>query len=128
MGLGIVDQVLLALAVLMAKHMIADFVLQTGYQWRNKGIYGHPGGLVHAGLHAILTPLVFLVLPPHVPAIAAGIMGGEFLIHYHLDWLKEQFVKSQNVDPTSDVFWRAIGLDQLAHGLTYLAIVKLLVA
>jgi hypothetical protein len=71
---------------------------------------------------------VFLVLQPKTQVVAAAIVGGEFLLHYHLDWIKEQFVKSQNVDPNSAVFWRAIGMDQLAHGLTYLAIVKVLLA
>jgi hypothetical protein len=57
--------VLLALAatvVLMSKHAVADFYLQTPYQYLNKGKYGHPGGIIHAGIHVALTPLVCLAL------------------------------------------------------------------
>ena len=36
-----------------AKHFLCDFVLQSAYQYRNKGIYGHPGGILHAGLHGL---------------------------------------------------------------------------
>src|SRR3970040_1352534 len=55
---------LAAVAVLMFKHAVADFYLQTSYQYLNKGKYGHPGGIIHAGIHAALTPLVYLVLLP----------------------------------------------------------------
>jgi hypothetical protein len=39
---------LAAVAVLMVKHAVADFYLQTPYQFLNKGKYGHPGGFIHA--------------------------------------------------------------------------------
>ena len=55
---------LAAVAVLLVKHAVADFYLQTPYQYLNKGIYGHPGGLLHSGIHVALTPLVYLVLVP----------------------------------------------------------------
>ena len=54
---------LIVVALLLAKHFICDFVLQTPYQIRNKSIYGHPGGLLHAGIHAAATALVLLGLP-----------------------------------------------------------------
>jgi kynureninase len=41
---------LAAVAVLMLKHAVADFYLQTPYQYLNKGTYGHPGGFIHAGM------------------------------------------------------------------------------
>jgi hypothetical protein len=56
--------VLAAVAVLLVKHAVADFYLQTPYQYLNKGIYGHPGGLLHSGIHVALTPLVYLVIVP----------------------------------------------------------------
>ena len=37
------------LLLLALKHFIADALLQRPYQYLNKGIYGHPGGIVHAG-------------------------------------------------------------------------------
>ncbi len=48
---------LAAIAILMVKHAVADFFLQTPYQYCNKGTYGHPGGFLHAGIHVALTPL-----------------------------------------------------------------------
>ncbi len=120
--------ILLALAVLMVKHTVADFFLQMPYQYLNKGVYGHPGGLLHAGIHTLLTLPVFLVLTPAATALIALVPAGEFVIHYHVDWLKEQMVKRKGWNAETKGFWWALGLDQLAHMLTYLAIVALLLA
>ena len=57
------------------------------YQWRNKGFYGHPGGLLHAGIHLVLTLPVFLLLIPPSLAFAAAVVAGEYIVHYHIDWL-----------------------------------------
>ncbi len=123
--------VLLALAavgVLMFKHAVADFYLQTPFQYLNKGTYGHPGGFVHAGIHVALTPLVYLVLLPGSLLMAGAIALGEFLVHYHVDWLKEQVTHRNGLTPQNPGFWYALGTDQLVHGLTYLGIVAALVA
>jgi hypothetical protein len=119
---------LAAVAVLMCKHAVADFYLQTAYQYCNKGIYGHPGGFIHAGIHVALTPLAYLVLVPGSLLIAGGIALGEFLLHYHIDWLKEQITHGNAWTPQNRGFWYALGTDQLIHGLTYLAIVAVLIA
>jgi hypothetical protein len=44
------------------KHFVADGILQTNYQYANKGKWGHPGGLIHAGNHGLFTFPCF-VLP-----------------------------------------------------------------
>lgn len=119
---------LLALAVLMTKHTAADFLLQTPYQYLNKGIYGHPGGLLHAGIHIVLTIPVFLVLTPAFATLVPAVLAGEFVVHYHVDWIKEQAVKRGGWDQETAQFWWALGLDQLAHMLTYLAMVAILLA
>jgi hypothetical protein len=120
--------ILAAVAILLFKHAIADFYLQSAYQYLNKGKYGHPGGIIHAAIHIALTPLVYLVLLPGSLLIAAGIAAGEFLVHYHLDWLKEQITQRNGLTPQDRGFWCALGTDQFLHGLTYLAIVAVLVA
>ncbi|GBE43888.1 MAG TPA: DUF3307 domain-containing protein [Rhizobiales bacterium] len=120
--------ILLAFVVLAVKHTIADYFLQTSYQYGNKGIYGHPGGLIHAGFHALLTLPVFLVLPPSSLALAAAIITGEFVLHYHLDWSKEQLVKRYRLTQKDALFWNLFGLDQLFHLLTYVAIIAILVS
>jgi len=119
---------LAAVAVLMLKHAAADFFLQTSYQCRNKGIYGHPGGLFHSGIHVALTPLVYLVIAPASLLLAASIAVGEFLVHYHVDWLKEQFAARKGWSPQDRGFWQALGTDQFVHGLTYIVIVGVLAA
>jgi hypothetical protein len=112
----------------MFKHAVADFFLQTPYQYLNKGTYGHPGGILHSGIHVALTPLVYLVLAPVSLALAAGLAAGEFLAHYHIDWLKEQIVRRNYWSMHDRRFWYALGTDQFIHGLTYLLIVGVLVA
>ena len=118
---------LAAVAILMLKHAIADFYLQTPYQYLNKGIYGHPGGLIHAGIHVALTPLVYLVLLPGSLLMAGAIALGEFLLHYNIDWGKEQITRRNGWTAQDRGFWHALGTDQLLHGLTYLAIVAVLI-
>lgn len=119
---------LAALAVLMFKHAVADFFLQSPYQYLNKGTYGHPGGIIHSAIHVALTPLVYLVLAPGSILLAAAIAGGEFLAHYHIDWLKEQIVRGNGWATQDRGFWYALGTDQFVHGLSYLLIVGILVA
>ncbi|MBI1384296.1 MAG: DUF3307 domain-containing protein [Rhizobiales bacterium] len=118
---------LLAIAYLSFKHAIADFVLQIGYMHRNKGRYGHPGGILHAFVHALLTAPVFLIVPASQELMGA-ILAGEFVLHYHLDWMKEQITKGAGWTPVDAPFWYAIGVDQFLHMLTYIAITGLLIA
>jgi hypothetical protein len=110
--------------LLAVKHFLFDFVLQTSYQVKNKGKFGHPGGILHSGLHAAGTAFVlFIMAAPG--AILVAIVVAEFLVHYHIDWGKDQitrrFATGQNA-----FFWQMIGLDQLLHQLTYLAIAAIL--
>jgi len=118
--------VLAAVGVLMLKHAAADFFLQTPFQYCNKGIYGHPGGFLHAGIHVALTPLVYLLVAPASLLLAASIALGEFVVHYHIDWAKEQITRRAGYTPQTPHFWHALGIDQLLHGLTYLVIVGVL--
>jgi hypothetical protein len=118
---------LVGVLILLFKHLVFDFFLQAAYQYRNKGIYGHPGGILHAGLHALGTTPVFLWIVPS-KALAAAIMVGEFVAHYHIDWTKEQVNKRMQLTPDHAPFWWTLGVDQFLHGATYVAIVALLMA
>ena len=120
------DWLLLGLAYLAFKHAIADFFLQTRYQWANKGRYGHPGGLLHAGIHVVFSLPILLILPPPNQTYGLAVLAAEFLVHYHCDWTKEKIVKVNGWTFTNDAFWRAMGVDQLVHGLTYIAMVRAL--
>lgn len=114
---------LLLLVLLQVKHFLFDFLFQTSYQLANKGTYGHPGGLLHAALHGLGTLVVLAVLTVP-PAWIAVIVIGECVVHYHLDWAKER-IMALRAGPQDAVFWRMIGLDQMLHQLTYLAIAAL---
>jgi hypothetical protein len=118
---------LVGVLILLVKHLVFDYFLQTAYQVQKKGIYGHPGGILHSGLHALGTTSVFLWIPPSL-SLGAAIIVGEFLVHYHLDWAKEQIVRRMKWTPQQVFFWWALGIDQFLHNLTYLAIIALLVA
>lgn len=120
------SMVLVALAYLLVKHTVADFVLQTRYQFANKYIYGHAGGALHAAIHVLLTMPIFLLLPPASLATVATVAAGEFLIHYHVDYFKELAVQRLRLNTGDAGYWWALGFDQLLHQMTYLAIVAYL--
>lgn len=116
---------LILMTSLLVKHAIADYALQTAFMFKNKGRYGHPGGLLHALLHLALTAPVLLLLTSLSPMHIALILGAEFIIHYHIDWSKEQICAHRTLDPECRMFWVLHGLDQLLHGLTYIGIVAI---
>lgn len=120
--------ILVAVTILMLKHAVADFYLQSSYQYLNKGTYGHPGGIIHSAIHVALTPLVYLVIAPASLLLVLGIAASEFVLHYHIDWLKEQIVRGNGWTMQDRGCWYALGTDQFVHGLTYLALVAVLVA
>jgi len=105
-------------ALFQLKHYLFDFLFQTGYQLRNKGTYGHPGGILHSGLHGLGSILPMLILAPPVWLIVLLVIG-EFLVHYHVDWLKERVVKQRGWTVNDFGFWQALGIDQMVHHLTY---------
>ena len=45
--------------------------------------------MLHGAIHVTLTPFVYLVIAPTL-LLALGIAASEFLLHYHIDWLKKQ--------------------------------------
>ncbi len=120
------DMLLACLAYFAVKHAIADYFLQTRYQWANKGRYGHPGGLLHAAIHVVFSAPALLILPPPSLNFGLGLLAAEFVVHYHCDWTKEQVVKRMGLTFADNAFWRAMGVDQLVHGLTYIAMVRAL--
>ena len=120
-----VHLLLIALAVLATKHVAFDFFLQSLEQIRNKRIYGHPDGLIHAAGHAAGTCLAFFVITPSI-GVAIGIVIAEFIIHYHIDWLKEVIGFRMKLLPEQRTFWWLFGIDQWLHQLTYIGIAVVL--
>lgn len=114
-------ELLLIFTLLIVKHFIVDFPLQTKYQWSNKGTYCHPGGILHSGLHGIGT---YLCLFWYAPIAAVYLAFADMVIHYHVDWAKMNLNAKMGWGPnTHEEFWWLLGLDQLLHYLTYVVIV-----
>ena len=80
------NTVFLPLFWLFVKHFICDFPLQA-YPWmyRNKGTYGHLGGVAHASIHAAGTAMV---LAPFIGLAALKFALIDAIVHYHIDWAK----------------------------------------
>jgi len=107
---------LLTLFLLFTKHLVIDFFLQRPYQYLNKGTYGHPGGILHAGLHGLAT---WAILGP----LAAII---DTVVHYHIDWAKIKLNTKFELKPdNSEKYWWLLGIDQYLHSLTYLFLIML---
>jgi hypothetical protein len=117
--------VLAVLLYLQVKHFLCDYPLQNHYQLQNKGTYGHPGGIIHSGLHAIFTIPIFLIIPTTF-LIGAAIIVGEFIIHYNVDWTKQQLMERMGWKSMDREFWWGIGADQFVHHVTYIGIAAVL--
>jgi|GEM_PF-99029 len=122
-----VTLLLWSLVLFEVKHFLCDFVLQTAYLYRNKGIYGHRAGFIHAGLHA-LGSLPAILLLSRDPGLIAAILAAEFLIHYHVDWSKLYLDKHFRLGINQSLYWAIFGADQLLHQLTYVGILAVLAA
>ena len=116
---------LLIVSGLLTKHFIVDFPLQVPYHYKNKGTYGHLGGIQHALLHGIATWLVFVVvlgLTGAMTALIAGLI--DFVVHYHIDWAKMNLNKKLGWGPTThEEFWWLLGADQFLHHVTYIVLI-----
>ena len=112
---------LILLILLQIKHWYIDFVDQDMVEVNHKGIYGHWLGMRHSFKQGIGTAACvgLVVGPAYWPAsILTGIIDG--FLHYHIDWAKMNW---GNRDMKTPSFWAHLGLDQMAHQLTYIAIV-----
>jgi hypothetical protein len=118
------EPVLLAMLIFQIKHFLCDFALQTTNQVRNKGRYLHMGGITHAGLHTIGSiPALLVLVLSRAPALIAGLLLAEFLIHYHTDWAKAQMDRALRLNDTTSLYWTIFGSDQLIHQLTYIGMI-----
>lgn len=114
--------ILWAMLAFQLKHFLCDFVLQTLSQAQNKRIYGHIAGITHAGTHAIFSIPALLILGVDVRGLIVLVIG-EFLVHYHTDWLKARTDHARPDAGQDHVYWMLFGLDQLIHQLTYIAMI-----
>ncbi|MGR3364522.1 MAG: DUF3307 domain-containing protein [Maritimibacter harenae] len=117
--------ILFVILLLQVKHFFADYALQTVWMIRNKGNYGHPGGLAHAGLHGVFT-FVVLIVTGFDPVLSALVSVGEIVIHYHIDYAKDRITRMRKPDPNRREYWVFHGLDQFCHQATLVGVVAVL--
>ena len=108
------------LLLLQIKHWYIDFVNQSTLEIESKKIYGDVFGVHHSVKHGVATTVcvtVVLGLPGFLLALIMGILDS--IVHYHIDYTKSCYGCA---DRDNKLFWNHFGLDQLAHQLTYIAI------
>lgn len=111
---------ILCLVFLMIKHWYIDFVNQSSKEIANKGKYLNWTGMQHSLKHGIATASVFAFFAPSGLAIILGLL--DFALHYHIDWIKMNYGCQ---DMKQKEFWHHLGLDQLAHNLTYIILIAM---
>lgn len=118
------NDLLLLFLLFTIKHFVVDFPLQGEFQWKNKGTYGHLGGILHALLHTVATFIILIFFVNIWWSFLFSILDG--LIHYHIDFLKMKINQITGWRADKDPqFWWLLGLDQFLHYLTYILIVFL---
>ncbi len=118
-------EILLLLTLLQIKHWYADFKIQTYMQTVKKGVWLHPVGISHSCDHiwgTLVVLLAFHFIHPISGLLILALAIGEGILHYIIDFVKVKYGCKDNTKP---LFWNQFGLDQLAHQLTYIAMVGL---
>lgn len=117
------NELLMIVFGLFTKHFFIDFPLQTPFHYKNKGTYGHPGGIAHAGLHAMGTFVAFALAEISFGMILLlSLIDG--ILHYHIDWGKMNINRIKGWTATThEEFWWLVGLDQYLHALTYIMLI-----
>jgi hypothetical protein len=106
---------------LQVKHFVADYLLQTPWILAGKGHLDKAGGYVHAGIHVIGTAPALLYAGLDAGLVAA-LLAAEFSVHFIVDHVKVLQSRAKPRSPATAGFWAMHGADQLAHHLTYSAI------
>lgn len=125
------EAVLLLLVLLQIKHWYIDFVDQDDEEVKHKGIYLDWLGVKHSLKQGVGTFFMFAVwitffgaqVYSYLPFIISLSLL-DFIAHYHIDWCKMNY---GNRDITTPAFWNHLGLDQMAHQITYLLIAYLVI-
>lgn len=113
---------LVLIALLLVKHLFADFFFQTQRMLSGRDEYVHVGRAQHAAIHGAFSFGVFVVLGTPL-VFSLVICLAETVLHYHIDWAKGRHAARCQHSPTDAGYWRAFGFDQFLHQLTYVAMV-----
>jgi hypothetical protein len=115
------ELILLTLVLLQIKHWYIDFVNQDMEEVNHKGIYWHWLGMKHSLKQGLGTYIaIALVVGSEYWVFALVCALFDAIVHYNVDWMKMNW---GNRDINTPAFWNHLGLDQMAHQLTYIVIV-----
>lgn len=131
--------ILILMAGLLIKHFICDFPLQNIANNWIINTKGHPSPgiwvgplLVHSVIHGFFSivtiAIVFSIFSPNeipVSVICIGLL--EVPVHLVIDRIKAHPRLGGRFSPDQIYFWWALGLDQLAHMLTYVLMIAYLI-
>lgn len=119
-----IESILMLLVLLQLKHWYIDFVNQSNDEVKGKAIYGNLSGISHSAKHGAGTFLALIIVTGwQYITFALALAVLDFVLHYHIDWAKMNY---GNRDITTPQFWNHLGLDQMAHQLTYIGIAYLI--
>lgn len=114
------------LVIYQLKHYVADFPLQREYMLRKTKAnwdFLFPLSL-HCLVHGLGTFIICLVYAPSLVWLAAL----DFIVHFIIDRIKSgpRYLGKFN-DLSKASFWNILGLDQMAHHLTHIYFIYLIV-
>ncbi|MEP0960779.1 MAG: DUF3307 domain-containing protein [Roseobacter sp.] len=113
---------LLLLILFQVKHMFADFFLQTRIMLDGRETYIHLGRFLHAGVHAVGSGLALSFVGSSLMFVFS-VMIFEWVAHFHIDWWKGRYTEDRKLTPDDAAFWRATGMDQALHQVTYVVMI-----
>ncbi len=114
--------VFILLVLLQIKHLFADFVLQTKRMMTDRGAYLHFGRLHHSALHAVFSAVCFFAVGADAGFVLL-ICALEAVVHFHIDWVKGWHSDWTGYSTEDAGYWRAFGMDQLLHQMTYIGMI-----
>lgn len=117
--------VLSLIALLQFKHFICDGPLQTLAMVGQKSVYGAWLGILHSALHGLGTGLVLTFFSKSI-VMLVGLAFADFVVHYHIDYFKENIIKYFRWNFKDAKFWWALNADQALHQISYLGLAAIL--
>jgi hypothetical protein len=117
---------IIGLSAFLAKHFVADFLLQS--QWMAFGKERTERWiaplLAHAVVHASSTAVIFALLAPNLGWLAAV----DFFVHLSIDRAKAVIGRRLELTTRSTYFWWLLGFDQMLHHATHAVFAVMLAA
>lgn len=122
-------QTAVLLAFLFVAHFLGDFTPLASARIQEAKVTGTPLVPIaaHALIHAVLVGIAVAAIARPEAMVVAAAVAIEFWTHFGLDWLRGKLAARRPglSDPSRQVFWTVVGLDQLAHTLVLVGIAAL---